>query len=107
MFAMIVFGYAVGLIPAVIAAAALSVIARRVRVTPHLVILSPLVGFGAMMPQTIWGALERRHGADLIHHIANVAFLGSIGAVAALGCVLLAWAFGCVPSPVTKLKNLR
>lgn len=102
---MIAWGYMVGFVPASIAAIPLSIIARRVPVRPHLVLLSPLVGFGAMIPLAIWGALKQSYGATLINTIANAIFLCSIGAAAALGSVLLAWAFGCVPSPVTKLKK--
>jgi hypothetical protein len=103
--AMIAWGYMAGFVPASIAAIPLSIIARRVPVTPHLVLLSPLVGFGAMIPLASWGAFKPSYGATLINTIADAIFLCSIGAAAAIGSVLLAWAFGCVPSPVTKLKK--
>lgn len=58
-----------------------------------------------MIPLAIWGAFKPSYRVTLISAIADAIFLCSIGAAAAIGSVLLAWAFGCVPSPVTKLKK--
>lgn len=100
LFIYIIFSYIPGAAPALIAAATLLVIARRVPASPHLIAWSLPVGFLATLLCSLMFWWSNSSQTPRLSSIGAMGAMAALGAVAALGSVLVALACRCVPSPI-------